>query len=101
MQYGALPVRMLAKVCSQFLGVVLSFSAVSAFAQPTSQIRIGTGGPAGVYFVAGNAICRMVRIDNRSGGFGRLRRQLEGLLPDDLFAARLGITDSELLFLLF
>ena len=34
------------------------------------------------------------------GGFGRLRRQLEGLLPDDLFAARLGITDSELLFLL-
>lgn len=34
------------------------------------------------------------------GGFGVLRRQLENLLPDDLFAARLGITDSELLFLL-
>lgn len=31
-------------------------------AQTASQIRIGTGGPAGVYFVAGNAICRMVRI---------------------------------------
>ena len=34
------------------------------------------------------------------GGFGKLRRKLESLLPDDLFAARLGITDSELLFLL-
>ena len=34
------------------------------------------------------------------GGFGALRRKLENLLPDELFAARLGITDSELLFLL-
>lgn len=34
------------------------------------------------------------------GGFSILRRQLESLLPDNLFEARLGITDSELLFLL-
>lgn len=34
------------------------------------------------------------------GGFARLRRQLEGLLPDDLYAVRAGTTDSELLFLL-
>ena len=34
------------------------------------------------------------------GGFNILRRQLESLLPDALFTERLGITDSELLFLL-
>ncbi|MEP0940370.1 MAG: class II glutamine amidotransferase [Rhizobiaceae bacterium] len=34
------------------------------------------------------------------GGFSHLRRRLENLLPDELFATRLGITDSELLFLL-
>lgn len=34
------------------------------------------------------------------GGFAQLRRQLEQLLPDELFQARLGITDSELIFLL-
>lgn len=38
------------------------------------QIRIGTGGPAGVYFVAGNAICRMVRMANPEiSSSGRLR----------------------------
>lgn len=30
-------------------------------AQQAQRIRIGTGGPAGVYFVAGNAICQIVR----------------------------------------
>lgn len=34
------------------------------------------------------------------GGFTQLRRQLEDQLPDKLFEERLGITDSELLFLL-
>ncbi|MGI9367076.1 MAG: class II glutamine amidotransferase [Rhizobiaceae bacterium] len=34
------------------------------------------------------------------GGFEKLRRPLENLLPDHLFRQRLGITDSELLFLL-
>lgn len=34
------------------------------------------------------------------GEFGRLRRQLESTLPDDLYTARRGSTDSELLFLL-
>ena len=34
------------------------------------------------------------------GGFDRLRRPLEAELDDGLFAERLGITDSELLFLL-
>jgi glutamine amidotransferase len=32
--------------------------------------------------------------------FGRIRRQLEATLPDDLYHARRGTTDSELLFLL-
>lgn len=34
------------------------------------------------------------------GGYAGVRRALEGLLPDALFAARRGATDSELLFLL-
>ncbi len=34
------------------------------------------------------------------GGFAQLRRRLEGLLPDALYALRRGSTDSELMFLL-
>ncbi len=34
------------------------------------------------------------------GGYGLLRRTLESALPDNLYAARKGATDSELLFLL-
>lgn len=34
------------------------------------------------------------------GGYGQLRRALESRLPDELFAARKGAPDSELLFLL-
>lgn len=34
------------------------------------------------------------------GGFAGVRRALEALLPDDLFATRMGNTDSEVLFLL-
>jgi predicted glutamine amidotransferase len=34
------------------------------------------------------------------GGYGELRRSLEALLPDALYAERRGVTDSELLFLL-
>jgi predicted glutamine amidotransferase len=34
------------------------------------------------------------------GGYARVRRQLEAMLPDAYFAARQGATDSELLFLL-
>ena len=34
------------------------------------------------------------------GGYDRLRRRIEALLPDALYARRLGTTDSELLFLL-
>ena len=34
------------------------------------------------------------------GGYAQIRRTLESLLPDDMFTARRGATDSELLFLL-
>lgn len=34
------------------------------------------------------------------GGYGQLRRTLEGWLPDELYAERRGATDSELIFLL-
>lgn len=57
-------------------GLILLASTYSAAPQSLAQIRIGTGGPAGVYFVAGNAICRMVRLENTSvakTSGGRLR----------------------------
>ncbi|MET0606814.1 MAG: class II glutamine amidotransferase [Beijerinckiaceae bacterium] len=34
------------------------------------------------------------------GGFGRVRRRLESLLPDEMYDARAGTTDSEIVFLL-
>lgn len=34
------------------------------------------------------------------GGWNKVRRRLDGLLPDELYAARQGATDSELFFLL-
>lgn len=56
------------------LFVLVGFDCNSvAIAQSGAQIRIGTGGPAGVYFVAGNAICRMVRAKNLADRVGRLR----------------------------
>ncbi|HZB63475.1 MAG TPA: class II glutamine amidotransferase, partial [Microvirga sp.] len=33
------------------------------------------------------------------GGYGRIKRRLEALIPDDLYDRRLGTTDSEALFL--
>lgn len=54
-------------------GLAAALVGPSARAQTAAQIRIGTGGPAGVYFVAGNAICRMVRLNARSTGPRRLR----------------------------
>ncbi len=39
----------------------------SAYAQEKTFITIGTGGPTGVYFVSGNAICRMVHKEAAEG----------------------------------
>ena len=52
---------------------LLGLGVAATPALAADQVRIGTGGPAGVYFVAGNAICRMVRIENRAVRSGRLR----------------------------
>ena len=54
-------------------GLAAAITGPAALAQTSAQIRIGTGGPAGVYFVAGNAICRMVRLNTSSTGPRRLR----------------------------
>lgn len=52
---------------SVILGLILIYgSTLSASqAQERKRITIGTGGSAGVYFVVGNAICRMVRLNAR------------------------------------
>lgn len=56
----------------------LALTAGIAIAAPTPEahaqrkfIAIGTGGPTGVYFVVGNAICRMVHKDTGEGREGR------------------------------
>ena len=67
-----MPVRSTYLLSAFAAGVIAFATGPGAFAQSSEQIRIGTGGPAGVYFVAGNAICRIVRINN-SAGPGRLR----------------------------
>ena len=42
-----------------------------AQAQGKKFIAIGTGGPTGVYFVVGNAICRVIHKESREGSEGR------------------------------
>jgi hypothetical protein len=55
------------------LGAAVAFAAGPAAAQgDISYISIGTGGPTGVYFVVGNAICQMV---HREAGEGSDKRQ--------------------------
>jgi len=58
--------------------IALAFGALAlaggpqpAEAQKKTFIAIGTGGPTGVYFVVGNAICRMVHKESGEGGKGR------------------------------
>ena len=46
---------------------VLVASQVTADAQDKKFITIGTGGPTGVYFVTGNAICRMIHKEAAEG----------------------------------
>ena len=43
-------------------------------AQDIQFISIGTGGPTGVYFVVGNAVCQMVHRESREGGDQRQNR---------------------------
>jgi hypothetical protein len=45
----------------------MAWAATDAQAQQRRFIGIGTGGPTGVYFVVGNAICRMVHKDAGEG----------------------------------
>ncbi len=47
----------------------------SALAQDKTFITIGTGGPTGVYFVAGNSICRMLALVEGVGRSGDQFRQ--------------------------
>ena len=42
-------------------------SVTSGYAAEKTFITIGTGGPTGVYFVSGNAICRMIHKDAAEG----------------------------------
>lgn len=55
------------------LAILYFTTAHGAVAQSRKPIKIGTGGSTGVYFVAGNAICRMLRLNNRAEGAPRLR----------------------------
>ena len=58
-------------LCRTIVTVMTALTAVAmlqistARAQNETRITIGTGGSTGVYFVVGNAICRMVRLNAR------------------------------------
>ena len=55
-----------AAFCRILLASVTSVTTVG-YAADKTFITIGTGGPTGVYFVSGNAICRMVHKDAAEG----------------------------------
>ena len=57
------------------LGLAAAMSQGAAVAQDTTFITIGTGGPTGVYFVAGNSICRMLALVEGVGRSGDQFRQ--------------------------
>lgn len=48
-----------------FAVLLLCFAGLSSAVDAADRrlINIGTGGPTGVYFAAGNAICRMIHKD--------------------------------------
>lgn len=49
------------------LAALVAFGAHAPAQAETKFITIGTGGPTGVYFVAGNAICRMIHKEAAEG----------------------------------
>jgi len=55
------------------IALVGFFAGAAPRAQEASRITIGTGGPIGIYFVVGNAICRMMRLNTRSGSNRRVK----------------------------
>jgi len=57
----------LATVAAAFVVGTLGVTSDDAAAQERRFIAIGTGGPTGVYFVTGNAICRMVHKEAAEG----------------------------------
>ena len=66
-----------------------------------AHVRAATGGGVSRLNCHPFHLGRHLFIHNgQVGGFARLRRRLEALLPDDLYELRRGATDSELLFLL-
>lgn len=49
------------------LAVAFSFHPLASKAADKQFVTIGTGGPTGVYFIAGNAICRMIHKEAAEG----------------------------------
>lgn len=54
-------------LCAASLCFALAMAPAPAVQAETQFITIGTGGPTGVYFVAGNAICRMIHKEAAEG----------------------------------
>jgi hypothetical protein len=71
--------RRVPRVLASVLGLILVSCAAQAWAQSQPQrrfITIGTGGPSGIYFSAGNAICRLI---HKEAGEGRSEGRAHGL----------------------
>src|SRR6516164_7318715 len=65
-----------------------------------AHVRAATGTPTTRPNCHSFACGRWLFMHNGSiGGWSRLRRQVEALIPDELYLARIGTTDSEAIFL--
>ncbi len=68
--------KVTASILAVALGVALMAGGGAHGATAKRYIAIGTGGPTGVYFVAGNAICRMI---HKAAAEGRKKGRKHGI----------------------
>ena len=68
------------KMISMISAVLVTFalsSPITSIAKSAEFFTIGTGGPTGVYFQTGNAICKMLHKSAISADHGRKKVQLK------------------------
>ena len=68
------------KIISMISAILVTFalsSPITSIAKSAEFFTIGTGGPTGVYFQTGNAICKMLHKSAISADHGRKKVQLK------------------------
>ena len=65
------------KIISSISAFLVLFAFSGSIAKSAEFFTIGTGGPTGVYFQTGNAICKMLHKSAISADHGRKKVQLK------------------------